>query len=216
VKHIDKPLDDIRKGLRRKSIRYEVRKAIHSGVKIYEAKKWKDYSDHIKLSYESKIYGGMSFYDPEVRGFYKVIKSIALYLKNNHKLLLAKVDGNVIATVLWLYDDRLAYYYDVGLDRRYAKYSAPDYLMWYSIERLKALGIKTIDLMDLDPSSSRLWFKRKYSDKILSNRGFIITKPLFFFRYMKHYPYSIGAYRIYLKSMLKHKLLYHKERKEVE
>jgi len=207
VKYLNKPLDDIWKGLDRKSVRNEIKRAIRSGVKIREAEKPKDYLNHIKFSYESKIYGGMSLYDPEVRGFYKVIKSIALHLKHKHKLFLANMDGNVIATVLWLYDDHLAYYYDVGLDRKYAKYYAPDYLMWYSIERLHALGIKTINLMGLDPSHRSSWFKRKYSDKILPNRGFIVSKPKFLIYYIRHYPYSIINFRTYLQSMLRHKLL---------
>jgi lipid II:glycine glycyltransferase (peptidoglycan interpeptide bridge formation enzyme) len=207
VKYLNKPLDDIWKSLNRKSVRSMINRAIRSGVKIHEAEKPKDYLDHIKLSYKSKIYGGLSLYDPEVRGFYKVINSIASHLKNNHKLFLANVDGNVIATVLWLYDDHLAYYYDVGLDRRYVKYSAPDYLMWYSIERLHALGIKIIDLMGLNPFHSSSHFKKKYSDKILLNRGFIVSKPKFFIYYIRHYPYSIINFRTYLQSMLKHKLL---------
>jgi lipid II:glycine glycyltransferase (peptidoglycan interpeptide bridge formation enzyme) len=207
VKYLNKPLEDIWKGLDKKSVRNNIKRAIRSGVKIREAEKPKDYLDHIKLSYQSKIYGGMSLYDPEVRSFYKVINSIALYLKNNHKLFLANIDGNVIATALWLHDDHLAYYYDIGLDRRYAKYYAPDLLMWYSIERLHALGIKSIDLMGLDPSPSKSRFKRKYSDKILPNRGFIVSKPKFLIYYLRHYPYSVINFRTYLQSMLRHKLL---------
>jgi lipid II:glycine glycyltransferase (peptidoglycan interpeptide bridge formation enzyme) len=208
VKHIDKPLDDIWKSFSKQShVRYGVRKAIRSGIRVYEAGKLKDYLDHIRLSYGSKIYGGMSLYDPEVRDFYKIIKNGALYLKNNHKLFLAELDGNVVATVLWLYDGHLAYYYDVGLDRRYATYCAPDYLMWYSIERLHALGIKTVDLMGLAPSSSRSWFKRKFSDEILPNKGFIASSPKFFIYYIRHYPYTVKNFRTYLQSMLRHKLL---------
>jgi lipid II:glycine glycyltransferase (peptidoglycan interpeptide bridge formation enzyme) len=149
----------------------------------------------------------MSLYDPEVRGFYKVIKNIALHLKNNHRLLLAKVDGNVIASKLFLYDGQLAYFYDTGLDRKYVKYSAPDYLTWYAIETLQKLGVKTIDLMGLHPTSSKSHFKRKFSDEILPNRGFITTNLKFYIYYMRYYAYSVKSFRTYFQSMLRHKLL---------
>lgn len=207
VKHIDKRSDDIWKRLDKKSVRYSVKKAIRSGVKVYEAKTIKDYLDHVRLSYRSKIRGGMSLYDPEVKNFYKVISSIALHLKNNHKLFLAYLNGKVVATVLYLYNGNLAYYYDVGSDERYHKSAAPDYLMWYSIERLQALKIRTIDLMGLDPSSARSHFKRKFSDEILPNRGFIVSSPKFYIYTLKHYPYAIINFKHIFHSMLRHQLL---------
>jgi len=208
IKYIDKPLGEIWRSFSKKShVRYGVKRAIRLGVKIYEARSFQDYLEHIKLSYESKIHGGMSPHTPENRNLPKIIKNIAFYLRENHKLFLARVDDKIIATALWLYSNSRAYYYDVGMDREYKEYYAPYYLMWYSIEKLRLLGVKVIDLMKIDMSSSKSFFKRKYSDKILPNKGFRTTKPSFFWLYMRRYPYAIRAYKMYASFIFKYRVL---------
>lgn len=210
TKFVNKPLDELWKGFKKKThVRYNVKKAERLGVKVYEASSERDYNIHIRLQYLSKFYGGLSPYDPHIKDFSKIIEGIKHYLQGNHKLFLAKIDNRVIATTLWIYDSnkKYAYYYDVGLDRRYKKYHAPDALMWYSITKLHSMGIRIIDLMGIDLHSKKSLFKKRYADIILPNKGFIFQNKLFFINYLKHYPYTLFNINIFLRSIIRHRTL---------
>lgn len=208
IKNINRSLDDIWKSFKKRTnIRKNVRKAHKFGVRIMEAKTSFDYNIHIKLQYLSKIYGGLSLKDPFIRNYDKIILFIKEILQDNHKLYLAKIDDRIIASALWLFDNkrRYAYYFDVGLDRRFKNYFAPDALMWQSIVDLKKIGIKIIDLMGINLYSESSRFKKRYADILVPNKGFIIQKNIFYLKYLLNNTYIITSSYDLLRNMIRRK-----------
>jgi hypothetical protein len=204
VKEIKNPTETIWQGLDRRSVRNAVKKAIKRNVTIIEAENETDYLNHLKLARISKIRGGCALHlSPFIKNSQNILRAILQYIPSNHVLFLAKIDDEYIASALWLFFGKRAYYYDVGLNYSYKEYNAPDYLMWHSIEFLKNAGVTQIDLMGVN-SSSNSPFKHKWSDEMIPNKYIIWTRPDFYLMHLLAYPDSIIDAGHFLDSVIRH------------
>ena len=204
TREIHGSLEEIWKGLDRKSIRHSIKTAMKKDVIIFQVTERDDYLHHLRLAKLSKIRGNCPLHlNPFVKNDRKLLNAIIDYLPNNHVLFCAKFRDQYIASALWLYFGKSAYYYDVGLDFNYKEFNAADFLMWRSIEFLNKLGIDKIDLMGLSSSSSSM-FKRKWSDELVSNRYFIWTRPDFYVAQVLSSPDSVLDIKHFLKSVIRH------------
>jgi lipid II:glycine glycyltransferase (peptidoglycan interpeptide bridge formation enzyme) len=203
VRSIKDSKETIWASLNRKSTRYSIKNALKKNVQIIQVKD-NDCCYHLHLARLSKRRGNCAIHlNHFIRNDVTLLKAIFEYLPRNCALFLAKVNGEYVASVLWLFFGQRAYYYDVGLNYSYKGYNAPDLLFWNSIEFLKNAGVTCIDLMGVN-SYGNATFKLKWSDRLLSNRYYIWTRPDFYPSYFYAYPDSIKDVGHFFKSVVNH------------
>lgn len=116
-----------------------IRKAQKNGVEVLVSEEETDYDAFFHIyteTMENVQASQFYFFD---RGY---IDDFKIKLKDNHKLLVAKFEGQVICAMLMMYKGDYAHYHLSGRKKEFSKLAANNLMLHKAIETAKELGCK--------------------------------------------------------------------------
>jgi|GEM_PF-3396749 len=125
----------------RRDVRRNIKKGLTFGVKVKDAKSWKD----VLAFYPIYLSAARSFgLKPKPKHFFKIVFDEVI-LKNRGELLLAEKDGETIAGLLVLYFGNYAISFINCIRNDAYKYFPQHVLHWHFIESMSTIGLRYFD-----------------------------------------------------------------------
>jgi len=160
-------IDDIWKNSYSSTNRNMIRKANIKGIETYEGRNDEEYKefysiyvqnmDHVKS--EKYLYFNEEY-----------MLNIKKYLPENHKLIIAKLDNEIIGGLIMLYTHELAHYHLSARKLQYSSFAVSNLLLDNTIMLARRIGCKTLHLgggTSSEENDSLLKFKSNFSKEKL-------------------------------------------------
>ncbi|MCH7760266.1 GNAT family N-acetyltransferase [candidate division TA06 bacterium] len=154
--------EDLWKGFHPKAVRYAIRKAERSGIRIREGKDERDMQTFYRLHVKTRRRHGVP---PQPYAFFQNIWKI-LVSKGLAFLLLAEVKGKEIAGSLFLHHNKTLYHKFNSSDPEFLHYQPNHLLLWTAIQRGCQEGFQWLDFGRTSPDNQGLMeFKRRWGTR---------------------------------------------------
>ena len=150
-------IDELFKSFDYKSIRYEINKALKSGIRIDNSINTKTIHDFYLLELNTRHRQGAPVYPSDF--FLKLFKNIS---KNDISMYIAYVEETPIAGSIFFHNLQSTIYAYSASKLDYKKYSATDLLVWYGIKNAFERGHQ---IFDFGTTPIHLEGLKKYKEK---------------------------------------------------
>ncbi len=140
-----------------------IRKALKNNIKIFESKNKDSYFEFYKIYTETMKNVGSEKYLFFNENYF--IDFINL-LPSNHKLILAKIDNQIVGGMILMFSKNFAHYHLSSRKAKYGKFALNNLFLDYAIKEAKKEGCKLFHFgggTNSDPKNSLLKFKLNFS-----------------------------------------------------
>ncbi len=172
--------------------RYAIRYANRQGVKVIRLEtiedKKKYFEDFWNIFKETNSKHALRIYE---KSYYEKFSNLNGKLKSY--IYLAQINGQNIASAIFLSYGSETFYMFAGSRTGFAKFNAPSLIIWTAIRDFRAMGQKTLDLWGISDTNAK-WlgvtrFKRGFGGKSI--------------RYIGTYEYPLNKFYFYIFKLLK-------------
>ncbi len=172
--------------------RYAIRYSIRQGVEIIKSETLEDkeklFEKFWDIFKETNTKHNLKAYD---KAYYKKLSEIDGKLKSY--IYLAQINGQSIASAIFLSYGSETFYMFAGSRTGFAKFNAPSLIIWTAIRDFKLKGFKTLDLWGVSDTNTK-WlgvtrFKRGFGGKSI--------------KYIGTYEYVLNKFNYYIFNLIK-------------